>query len=113
MKNFHPRQQLSSQKLIFFSNLSGKSDPLCKLLSKNSSVTVIKMEEVFARRIKENGLYAELIESFNKIGKPVSGIVAAKVLFDELIAHRGSNKIFVDGFPNSPAQLQSWEEEVG
>ena len=45
------------------------------------------MEDVYQKKVKENGLYSELIESFVKIGnfcfilgKPVTGIVAVRVL---------------------------------
>lgn len=36
-------------------------------------------------KIKQNGLYAELIESFIKIGKPVSGTVATRVLVEKIM----------------------------
>lgn len=64
-------------------------------------------------KIKQNGLYAELIESFIKIGKPVSGTVATRVLVERIMEEKKSNLILVEGYPNSLEQLQCWEEEVG
>ena len=36
---------------------------------KIKNLDVVKMDEIYQKKLKENGLYSELIESFLKIGK--------------------------------------------
>ena len=68
-KDFHARSKFSSQKLIFQGNLSGNSKAIEDYFKKKKiNVDVVKMEDVYLKKVRENGLYSELIESFLKIG---------------------------------------------
>ena len=60
--------------------LCGNGD-VCVKVAQGKKIGVVDMDGLLEQKIRYNGLYSELIESFIRIGKPVSGIVAARVLY--------------------------------